>query len=104
MRQYSLLQALSGHEGCSVRALAQVVNLDRSTMTRSLKALLAEGYVSEAKEPGARDSALHLTERGRAVRARAAGLWHEAQERFECVLGAERLSALADALEAMRRL
>lgn len=94
VRQFSLLAAIGGSEGCSVRMLAELTDLDRSTLARSLKPLMNAGLIRDAKENGARDSRLFLTESGKKTCAAAAALWQQAQEEFEQKLGTERLEAL----------
>ena len=98
VRQYSLLYEISAHNGCSVSVLAKATELDRSTLARSLRPLMKQGFVADDKKPGSRDSRLELTELGREVEKRAGELWKEAQAAFERKLGADRVKALEDAL------
>ena len=103
-RQYSLLYAVSGHQGCNVRELAEVTLLDRSTLARSLKPLIQAGYIRDGRKEGARDSVLELTEQGTAVLQEAAARWTAAQRQFESRLGQERLKALEELLELLQEL
>ncbi len=104
VRQYSLLSAISKHNGCSVRILSDVTLLDRSTLARSLKPLVRSGYIKDKKEAGTRDSALELTEKGTFVCRHAASLWEEAQHQFEAKLTREQLTTLEKTLELLQDL
>ena len=103
-RQYSLLNALRQRNGCSIRELADATQLDRSTLSRSLKPLIRLGYISDRKEIGARDSVLALTKEGRSTCKQAAERWALAQRHFEDILRKEQLTALENALEALQDL
>lgn len=104
VRQYSLLYEIWRHKECSVSILAKATELDRSTLTRSLKPLLKRGLVTDLKEPGARNSKLVLTEEGKQVSKQAAVLWMKAQAAFEEKLGADGVKALEDALLVLQDL
>lgn len=104
VRQYSLLNAISEHSGCSVRVLAEITLLDRSTLARSLKPLIQSKYIKDNKKVGARDSVLVLTENGKSVCKEAASLWKIAQKKFEAKLGREQLNALETALTLLQDL
>lgn len=103
-RQYSLLYQVRLNPGCSVSALANAAELDRSTLARSLKSLFKGGYVEDRKEPGTRDSRLFLTEEGEATCAQAGKLWERAQRAYEEHVGAETVQALENALLKLQSL
>jgi len=75
VRQYSLLLDISRAENCSVKELAEMTELDRSTLARSLKPLYQQGLVIDTKEPGTRNSRLELTKAGKQTVERANYLW-----------------------------
>ena len=104
VRQYSLLYSISEHDGCSVRELSEYTELDRSTLARSLKPLMKADLIADAKDAGARDSKLSLTEQGQQVCQEAAKLWEIAQKRFEEKLGPEQVKVLEDTLEKLQTL
>lgn len=104
VRQYSLLFSISEHDGCNVRELSEYTELDRSTLARSLKPLIKADLIADAKDAGARDSKLSLTEQGQRVCGEATKLWETAQKKFEEKLGAERVKVLEDALEMLQTL
>lgn len=104
VRQYSLLYSISANDGCNVRELSEYTELDRSTLARSLKPLIKANLIADAKDAGARDSKLSLTEQGLQVCQEAAKLWEIAQRRFEEKLGPEQVKALEAALEILQAL
>ena len=104
IRQYSLLLNISRAEQCSVRELADRTELDRSTLTRSLKPLYQQKLIVDAKQPGTRNSRLELTEAGKETVARAKLLWAEAQEDVKETLGEEGLSSLEKVVSLLESL
>ncbi|MBR0061615.1 MAG: MarR family transcriptional regulator, partial [Selenomonadaceae bacterium] len=102
VRQYSLLHAINEHEGCNLRELSEVTELDRSTLTRSLKPLLSQELIINAKKDNQRDSRLILTAKGFRTLQEAAQLWQRAQSAFEEKIGAERLTLLEEILAAIQ--
>lgn len=104
VRQYSLLNQISLHKGCSVKELSEFTELDRSTLARSLKPLISEGLIEDTKELGARNSKLELTESGAIVCGQARELWLTAQKQFEEKLGCETVNSLEEILEKLQEL
>ncbi len=104
VRQYSLLKNINENEGCSVRVLADLTDLDRSTLARSLKPLMKAGLIKDSKEAGTRDSKLSLTDEGKETCALAASLWEQAQKEFENRLGIEQVKVLENTLLALQEL
>lgn len=104
VRQYSLLNQISLHEECSVSQLAILTELDRSTLARSLKPLIKEGFIDDAKESGTRNSKLVLTRSGKKVCKQAGQLWDSAQKQFEERLGTDTVNTLEKILEELQEL
>ena len=80
-------------------ALARLMEMDRTTLTRNLKPLADAGFVDIAAGADARRRVVSATSRGREARARARGLWRRAQNEVNEALGAEQIAALHAALE-----
>ena len=104
VRQYSLLYQILGHEGCNVRELSELTELDRSTLARSLKPLVNTGLIEDIKDTGTRNSKLVLTEQGKEVCSQANHLWCSAQEQFEKRLGTDTVNTLEKILETIQEL
>lgn len=93
-RQYALLRQIQLHLGCSVRELADVTELDRSTLTRNLKVLFRQEYIVDRKKMGKRNSQLYLTPVGEKVCKQANTLWEKAQREYEEKIGPENVAEL----------
>jgi len=104
LTQYSLLVHL-GSAPQALMELADRLEMDRTTLTRSLRPLILRGWVIDSRGSDARMRLLSLTPDGLAMRERARGQWAKAQLALEAVLG----RAFADQLnqrleEALSRL
>lgn len=80
VNQYSLLVNLSQIEGCGTGELARRVRLEKSTLVRTLKPLLRDGFIID-KASETRGRSLHLSSRGKKVVQKALPLWKKAQAR-----------------------
>ena len=99
--QYSLLAHLERLEPVSVSRLAEELELERTTLVRTLKPVLARQLVADAAEPGRRSRALTLTGEGRNLLEQARPLWRAAQEDVERRLGEGGIAALEALLERL---
>lgn len=100
-RQYFLLIQIGQMDLCSVQQLAAAVELDRSTLSRSLKPLKEQGMIADRKAEGARSSRLELTEKGKTVLAKAERLWQKAQRSLEEQIGPQGVEALEKIFAAL---
>lgn len=101
VRQYSLLLHISRSQHCSVRELADMTQLDRSTLARSLKSLFRKALIVDVRPSGTRNSQLELTDAGKETLAHARLLWTKAQALLAQKLGDEGLDTLERALELL---
>lgn len=92
--QYSLLAHLARGEGTSVSALAARMGMERTTLVRNLKPLVAAGWARYGERGAGKPAALELTAAGRARLRSAAPLWERAQDTLEAQLGAKSVAAL----------
>lgn len=95
--QYSLLMSLNVSTPPSMGDVADLLAIDRTTLTAALKPLRRRGLVTITADPDDRRSRrLILTEPGHALLARALPVWKKHHGRLEKHLGtpaAERLRA-----------
>jgi DNA-binding MarR family transcriptional regulator len=104
LSQYSLLVQLSGTPQ-PLTALADRMEIDRTTLTRSLRPLLEQGLVSESSAADARLRLFVLTADGLRVRTAARKQWRQAQLALEEHLGRDFVANLHTRLEqALSRL
>jgi DNA-binding MarR family transcriptional regulator len=102
--QYSLLAQLS-EEPRSLTALADRMEIDRTTLTRSLQPLLDLGFVGESSGTDARRRLFALTRSGLRMRTETRKQWREAQTALAQHLGADFITHLHTQLElALSRL
>lgn len=95
--QYSLLMALNRPHPPAIAPVAQLLAMDRTTLTAALKPLRRDGLVDIRVDPDDRRSRLvALTDQGREVLAAAVPIWREAHAVLEAglaPLGADELRA-----------
>ena len=104
LSQYSLLAQLSDVPQ-SLTALAKRMEIDRTTLTRSLQPLLDQGMVGESSGSDARQRLFVLSASGMRMRAAARKQWRQAQLALEEHLGRDFVANLHTQLEqALSRL
>ena len=101
--QYGMLREINQHEGCSVMDLAGYLDLERSTLTRSLKPRMQKGLVADCRECHMRNCRLVLTDEGRKAYEEAHLLWEKAQAAYEAALGTEGVRTLETLLAAIQQ-
>jgi len=85
--QVSVLAAVALEGALSIAALARVVGMDRSTLTRNLTPLEKEGLLAVGGEGWRRSRTLAITAKGRARLKRALPLWEKAQRALKREMG-----------------
>lgn len=103
--QFSLLRRIQRAGPASLTRLAQVVQLERTTLGRNLRPLEEAGLVeSRASETDARERVIALTPAGVQALDAAVPLWRKAQGKVEQHLGAQRLAQLRELLDDLEAL
>lgn len=95
--QFVVLVAINLHEPVGPAALARELVLDRSTLSRNLKPLIAEGLV-RVRPNGQRAHVIGLTAKGKQRIGQALPLWEQAQGAFVEQLGPEKWATMLDDL------
>ncbi len=98
--QFTVLATLSRREDVPVSRLAEALVMDRTTLTRNLKPLMAKGLIDVGSDDDRRIRRLSLTDAGRRKLADALPHWQAAQVRLARKLGQEPWSDLLDNLSA----
>ena len=96
--QFSLLSAVRELGPVSITALAEVLGLERTSLSRNLRPLEKQGLIRVSPEGYKRTRTVELTVAGRALWREARGLWEQAQSAIDAHLGAERAAQLRDLL------
>jgi DNA-binding MarR family transcriptional regulator len=104
LSQYSLLAQLSENPQ-SLTTLADRMEIDRTTLTRSLQPLLEQGWVAESTGTDARQRLFIRSPSGTHARNEARKYWRQAQAALEQHLGGDFVANLHTQLEqALSRL
>ena len=102
--QFGLLGTIAQVAPVSINHLAEMMDMDRTTLTRNLELLVKQGLVQNEEGEDRRMRLVLLTEEGEQALERAWQLWEEAQAHFERALGGERFDALLNELATVRSL
>ena len=92
--QYTLLAQLASRDSITAVEIGHVLDIEKSTLSRNLKRLLALGHIIMDPPAGRRGRGLHLTAKGQAVLKEAFPIWQDAQKRAVSVMGAESRNVL----------
>jgi DNA-binding MarR family transcriptional regulator len=101
--QFAILVGIAKTQPTSMGALAELLVIDRTTLTRSLRLLKKDGLLTISDRSEKRQRFLSLTPRGEHVLKRSIPVWREAQQRFVAALGGEYWTHFRDELEKLAR-
>ena len=99
--QVELLATLAANSELSISALADALDMDRTTTTRNLRPLERRGLVSLSPESRHRMRLVRLTSSGQAALVGAVTHWERAQQMMERRLGDEGVSSVRSASSAI---
>jgi DNA-binding MarR family transcriptional regulator len=97
--QFSLLANLVSGGPAGMTALADALDMDRTTLTRSLKPLVDARLVEIGVGRDARERQVAITSRGTAAWREARPLWRRAQEEVNRAIGPRQVAALHGLVE-----
>jgi DNA-binding MarR family transcriptional regulator len=92
--QFTILQALSLAGEVSQGELGQILAMDSTTLTRTLRIMVREGWIAEHRGKDRRERRLGLAKAGRDQFKRALPSWERAQRQLGRQLGDQRWHAL----------
>jgi len=98
--QFTALAVLSLAGPLPLTRLADELAVERTTLTRNLRTLLDQGWVSEVGSGDRRVRRLEVTRQGIAAARAALPYWHKAQKSIAGRLGGDAIRALAEASKA----
>lgn len=103
--QVTLLMVIASAGSATISRLAEILVMDRTTLTRDLKPLEEQGLITIIAGEDRRTRQVQMTEAGQAKLHAVIPLWQQAQARvITDGLGYERWSALYDELQDVVRL
>lgn len=92
--QFTLLTQLGQQDGITAVEIGFSLDIEKSTLSRNLKRLLALGMIEMDPPAGRRGRGLHLTPKGQATIKDAYPLWRDVQGRAHGVLGTDARATL----------
>ena len=108
--QFAILVGIAKKQPIAIGALGEILMIDQTTLTRSLRLLRKRGMVRVSERSTMRRRLLEITPKGERTLARALPYWQKMQSDFEVVVGRnhwnglraelQRLAELATGLEA----
>jgi DNA-binding MarR family transcriptional regulator len=102
--QFPIVVALAAAGPLPVTRLAQALGLDRTTLTRNMRALLDQGLIAVADGEDRRTRVVALTPKGRERLTEALGMWEQAQASVEARFGLGALRGLHGELSRLTEL
>ncbi len=102
--QFTLLTQLAARDSITAVEIGQDLDIEKSTLSRNLKRLLALGLIILDPPAGRRGRGLHLTPKGEGIIRSAYAVWQEAQRRTLTALGPESRSLLDGLLQQAEKL
>ncbi|MCZ7596297.1 MarR family winged helix-turn-helix transcriptional regulator [Hyphomicrobium sp.] len=102
--QYTLLAQLAARDAITAVEIGHELDIEKSTLSRNLKRLLALGHINMDPPAGRRGRGLHLTPKGQAILKDAFPIWQDAQKRAFTVMGAESRNTLDNLLHQAEKL
>lgn len=102
--QYTLLAQLAARDGITAVEIGHELDIEKSTLSRNLKRLLALGHIIMDPPAGRRGRGLHLTPKGQAVLTDAFPIWLDAQRRATKAMGTDSREILDGLLMQAERL
>jgi len=102
--QFPLLLAIKLNEPVSISSLAQLLELDRTTLSRNIKRLVEKGYVVLEREEDLRVRNVQLTENGAETLNQALPLWEKAQNKVIEQFGKEKWEKMLQSMKELEKI
>jgi len=99
--QFAILAGVAKTQPTSISALGDVLLIDSTTLTRSLRLLKKQGFLTVSERASKRQRFLKLTPAGERTLAESLPVWRKAQEQWVQSLGAENWTKLRSELERL---
>lgn len=102
--QFTLLTQLGQQDGITAVEIGYSLDIEKSTLSRNLKRLLALGLIEMEPPAGRRGRGLHLTPKGQIMIKEAYPVWKQAQQRASLLMGANCRDTLDELLVGAEKL
>lgn len=104
LNQFSIIINLNNMSMATTTELAQQIGLERSTLVRNLKAIMAMGYIENVSGENERNNHLRVTSSGRHLLKLAIPVWQSVQDKISESLGSENAALLMDMLYKLQEM
>lgn len=104
VNQFSIMANLNKLGTATTTELADYIGLDRSTLVRNLKPIMAMGYINDISGKGERNNQLRITSSGIHLLEKARPLWQMSQDNVGEYLGKDNLDYLMEMLFKLQTL
>ncbi len=102
--QFAILVGIAKKQPIAIGALGEMLQIDQTTLTRSLRRLQNDGLISTSKRLAMRRRFLELTPSGEKSLARALLYWRRMQGDFQSAIGLNYWKELQAELEGISKL
>jgi DNA-binding MarR family transcriptional regulator len=99
--QFAILVGIAKKQPVSIGALAEVLTIDRTTLTRSLQLLKKEDLITISARAHMRQRYLALTPKGERTLGHSLPVWRRVHERFVATVGRDYWVDLRNELERL---
>jgi DNA-binding MarR family transcriptional regulator len=99
--QFAILVGIVKEQPVCIGGLAELLAIDSTTLTRSLRLLKKQGLITISNRVAKRQRFLTITAKGEQALARSLPTWRAAQQRFVATIGAEHWGELQSELERL---
>ena len=100
--QFTLLIAIGSNSTGSISELGQLLNIEKSTLSRNLKPLTSAGLIERDTSKSGRAIAHQLTLKGEETLAKAYPIWQSLLTRIESNIAEDEMQSGFDFLRALR--
>jgi DNA-binding MarR family transcriptional regulator len=99
--QFAIMVGIAKNQPVAIGALAEVLVMDATTLTRSLQLLKKEGLLTISDRESMRQRFLSLTPKGEKILGRSLPVWRKAHARFVATVGMDYWLDLRNELEKL---
>jgi DNA-binding MarR family transcriptional regulator len=101
--QFNILTAIGAATPTPLTEVSALLDLDPSTLSRTIKVLEARGYIAVNGGRGRAGLSLALTERGQDVMAEAVGAWRQVQAKMTASLGEAEVGRIIEGFDRLEQ-
>jgi DNA-binding MarR family transcriptional regulator len=102
--QFAILVAIAKKQPVPIHSLSRILFIDQTTLTRGLKLMRKEGFLTVSERSTMRQRFVTLTPKGEEALARSLPAWRKIQSRFAQSVGTGHWAELRNELEQLSTL